>query len=88
MRGFLFLLTLAATIASLVMESPMKNTWQQRYGASRRKIDHAILAEMERKLEAEERLVVTAVKLDYADVISFEDEERKRIARAFGRPVK
>jgi acyl-CoA thioesterase FadM len=88
MRGFLFLLTLAATIASLVMESPMKNTWQQRYGASRRKIDHAILAEMERKLEAEERLVVTAVKLDTADVLSFEDEERKRIARAFGRPVK
>jgi hypothetical protein len=88
MRGLLFLLTLAATIASLVMETPMKNTWQQQYGASRRKIDHAILAEMERKLEAEERLAVTTVKLDYADVISFEDEERKRIARAFGRPVK
>jgi hypothetical protein len=88
MRGFLFLLMLAAAVCSLIMEAPMKNAWQQRYGASRRKIDHAILAEMERKLEAEERLAVTTVKLDYADVISFEDEERKRIARAFGRPVK
>jgi hypothetical protein len=87
MRRLLFLLTLAAAVCSLILETPM-NHWQQRYGAGRRKIDHAILAEMERKLEAEQRLAVATVKLDYADVISFEDEERKRIARAFGRPVK
>ena len=82
-------LALVLLALAFLTESQMKpNHWQQQYGASRRKIDHAILAEMERKLEAEERLAVAAVKLDYADVISFENEERKRIARAFGRPVK
>jgi hypothetical protein len=47
-------------------------TWLQRFGAKRRAIDRAILAELEQTIAAEERAA---------------DAMRQAIARAFGRPV-
>jgi hypothetical protein len=58
-----------------------KNDWATQFGAARRRIDRLILAEAERAIGLEE------VKPIH-ETLSFMDEERKRIARAFGRPVK
>lgn len=49
-----------------------KNDWAERFGAKRRATDRAILQECERLIEAEDRRA---------------EEERRRIARAFGRPL-
>ena len=48
------------------------NTWQARFGAKRRAIDKALLAEAERAIGAEEKAAL---------------EQRASIARAFGRPT-
>ena len=60
------------------------NFWQQTFGASRRAKDRALLAAMEREIANEEKLRAAEAKKNPAPVIS--DEERFRIARAFGRP--
>lgn len=60
------------------------NLWQQTFGASRRAKDRALLAAMEHEIANEERLRAAEAKKNPAPVIS--DEERFRIARAFGRP--
>jgi hypothetical protein len=55
--------------------SKPKNDWQARFGAKRRAIDRAILAEAERTIE---------------EPISFKVDariDRDAIARAFGRPL-
>jgi hypothetical protein len=89
----------------LIAESQMKaNHWQQQYGASRRKIDHAILAAAERAIPDGPPKAVAAPDPDrlaanIAQQIQFEHDKRQRmkesnqahlhaVARAFGRPVK
>lgn len=57
---------------------PKKNEWASRFGARRRALDKAYCQAAEQALAVERR----------EDLISFENEEAKRIARAFGRPLK
>jgi hypothetical protein len=73
------------------------NDWQRQHGAARRIIDRRILAECEAAIALEEaggshtaknETPPSAASVEAPDPISFLDEERKRIARAFGRPVK
>ena len=61
-----------------------KNFWEKMYGAKRRATDRALLAAMEREIAQAERAAAKFAKENPAPVIS--DEERFRIARAFGRP--
>jgi hypothetical protein len=61
------------------------NEWTIRFGAIRRAKDKALLAAMEREIAQAERLAARAAKDNPAPVVS--DEERARIARAFGRPA-
>jgi hypothetical protein len=56
------------------------NEWQARYGKKRRAIDHALLAECERQIAREER----ANPIPQID----RDNARRRIALAFGRPLR
>jgi hypothetical protein len=63
---------------------PQKNNWLSLFGAKRRATDRALLAAMEREIANEEKLRAAEAKKNPAPVIS--DEERFRIARAFGRP--
>ena len=62
-----------------------RNDWQAKYGAKRRAIDKAILQEAERAVYIVEGLA----KGKTPDLVTgpFYDEERQRIARAFGRPI-
>ena len=60
------------------------NMWEKLHGASRRRKDRAILASLEREIAMEEKLRAAEAKKHPAPVVS--DEERFRIARAFGRP--
>ena len=60
------------------------NQWSILFGASRRAKDRALLAAMEREIAQAERAAAKFAKENPAPVIS--DEERFRIARAFGRP--
>ena len=55
-----------------------KNFWQTIFGDSRRRTDKALLASLERDIADGERLAAKNAKLD--------NDERQRIARAFGRP--
>jgi hypothetical protein len=48
------------------------NEWEQRFGAKRRAVDRALLAEFERQIAREEKAAAA---------------ERRRIAQAFGRPL-
>jgi acyl dehydratase len=61
------------------------NFWEKTYGASRRRKDRALLASVEREIAQAERAAAKALKDNPAPVVS--DEERARIARAFGRPA-
>ena len=60
------------------------NFWEKTYGASRRRKDRALLAALEREIADEEKLRAKQAKENPAPCPS--DEERFRIARAFGRP--
>ena len=71
------------------------NTWEKMFGSSRRRKDRALLAAMEREIANEEKIRANpAYQADVAkmkrwtqEVINEQtDAERKRIARAFGRP--
>jgi hypothetical protein len=75
----------------------MGNHWQKLHGARRREIDRKLLAECEAAIALEEaggpptaknQTPPSAASAEAPEAISFLDEERKRIARAFGRPVK
>lgn len=61
------------------------NLWEKMYGASRRAKDRALLASVEREIAQAERAAAKFAKENPAPCIS--DEERIRIARAFGRPA-
>ena len=60
------------------------NLWQQMFGARRRASDRALLASLERELAQAERAAAAEAKKNPAPCVS--DEERFRIAKAFGRP--
>ena len=60
------------------------NAWATMFGASRRANDKALLAALEKEIANEEKLRAAEAKKNPAPCIS--DEERFRIARAFGRP--
>jgi hypothetical protein len=73
----------------------VSNDWQKQFGARRREIDRLVLREAERAIGLEAFSGAQVAKnqespsaVKFEDHISFLDEERKRIARAFGRPVK
>ena len=73
----------------------MSNDWQKQFGARRRELDRAILREAERAIGLEEVAGAQTAKNgprpsavnSVAPDIDFNDAERKRIAKAFGRPV-
>jgi hypothetical protein len=59
------------------------NEWTIRFGAIRKAKDKALLAALEKEIADEEKLRAKQAKIDPAPCVS--DEERVRIARAFGR---
>ena len=61
-----------------------KSQWEILFGASRRAKDRALLASIEREIAQAERAATAEAKKNPAPCVS--DEERYRIARAFGRP--
>jgi hypothetical protein len=92
MRRALLLIACVAYVYSLLERTEMKpNTWQQTYGASRRKIDHKLLADLEKQIAAEERPAIDSVPTpdwlaeNIGEQIQFEKQKRHDIARAFGR---
>ena len=60
------------------------NFWQKTFGAKRRASDRALLASLEREIAQAEKAAAAEAKKHPAPCVS--DEERFRIARAFGRP--
>jgi hypothetical protein len=90
MKRAILLIVCVIYVYSLLEHTGVKpNSWQSQYGAARRKIDHKLIADLERKIAAEDRIKPSEIPMvDNADAIDFLDAERKRIARAFGRPIK
>ena len=62
----------------------MKNFWERQFGAKRRASDRKLLALLEAEIAQAERAAAKFAKENPAPCVS--DEERFRIARAFGRP--
>ena len=64
------------------------NVWQTLYGARRRAIDRKLLASLERDIADGERIArkMTAAQADDMPVHQITEEQRRRIAAAFGRP--
>ena len=64
------------------------NLWQKMYGARRRAIDRKLLASLERDIADGERIArkMTAAQADAMPVHQITEEQRRRIAAAFGRP--
>jgi hypothetical protein len=64
------------------------NTWAQRFGAKRAAIDRALLAECERALdEPQDASKATQTPKTIELASSLNDDQRARIARAFGRAL-
>jgi hypothetical protein len=63
---------------------PAKNDWELRFGNKRRRIDRDLLAEAERQIAREERLIPDTPNPTPPRALN--GEELSRIARAFGRP--
>ena len=61
------------------------NEWTIRFGAIRKAKDKALLAALEKEIADEEKLRAKEAKANPAPCVS--EEERVRIARAFGRPA-
>ena len=66
---------------------PKQNEWERLYGAKRRAIDRALLAECERAIALEEKSGVSNPKTETPPSAAVSDDPRAAIARAFGRPV-
>ena len=62
---------------------PAKNDWELRFGNKRRRIDRDLLAEAERQIAREERLIPDTPNAKPPRALN--GEELNRIARAFGR---
>ena len=67
----------------------MMNLWEKMHGASRRRKDKALLASLERDIADGERIArkMTAAQADDMPVHQITEEQRRRIAAAFGRPA-
>ena len=69
----------------------MTSRWQKMFGSRRAAIDRALLASMEREIAQAEKASTKAKDRpwnpDTAPVHQITEEERLRIARAFGRPL-
>ena len=65
------------------------NLWEKTFGASRRAKDRALLAALEREIANEEKLRANPRQSSPIDVPPAElnEAEKRRIARAFGRPA-
>jgi hypothetical protein len=64
------------------------NDWQTRFGAKRRAIDRALLAECERAIGLEEKSAPQQPKTETPPSAANSGlSERDRIARAFGRQI-
>jgi hypothetical protein len=72
------------------MTNSTLNHWSIHYEARRRAIDRALLADCERQITAEEKTAKTAAIPGAVNPIPpvDRDEARKRIALAFGRPLR
>ena len=67
---------------------PKQNEWERLYGAKRRAIDRALLAECEAAIALEEKSGVSEPKTEIPPSAAVSGlSERDRIARAFGRQV-
>ena len=66
---------------------PKQNEWERLYGAKRRAIDRALLAECEAAIALEEKSGVSEPKTETPPSAAVSDDPRVAIARAFGRPV-
>ena len=64
------------------------NLWQKMYGARRRAIDRKLLASLERDIADGERIArkAAASQADDMPMHQITEEQRRRIAAAFGRP--
>ena len=64
------------------------NLWEKMHGASRRRKDKALLASLERDIADGERIArkAAASQADDMPVHQVTEEQRRRIAAAFGRP--
>ena len=64
------------------------NFWQATFGARRRAIDRKLLASLERDIADGERIArkAAASQADDMPVHQVTEEQRRRIAAAFGRP--
>ena len=60
------------------------NFWERQFGAKRRASDRRLLAMLEAEITNEEKLRAKQAKENPAPCLG--DEEKFRIARAFGRP--
>jgi hypothetical protein len=64
------------------------NDWVKRFGAKRRALDRALLAECERTIsQADLREIELEVEREERARARLDDEARMAIARAFGRPL-
>lgn len=63
------------------------NFWQKMYGAKRRAIDRKLLASLERDIADGERIArkMTATEADAMPAHQITEDQRRRIAAAFGR---
>jgi hypothetical protein len=63
------------------------NKWSIRYGAIRRAKDRQLLAELERRITAEEQ-AATHNTISIKRRAPIDDDARAAIAKAFGRPLR
>jgi hypothetical protein len=84
-----FVVLVLLTLALLAESQMTANHWQQQYGASRRKIDRAILEAAERAIPDDPIAPDSIPDPDglTAAIAQQIQSEHDRIARAFGRPV-
>lgn len=64
-----------------------RNEWQARYGAARRATDKAACAELEKRIAREKQDQWNEDREEEIRREFVDDQERERIARAFGRPL-
>ena len=63
------------------------NDWQTRFGAKRRAIDRALLAECERAIGLEESAGLHTAKTSQRPSAAVSERSSRGYRRAFGRPV-
>jgi hypothetical protein len=63
------------------------NDWEKTYGAHRRAIDRALLAECENALDEPQARATTQTPKTIELASSLNSDQRMRIARAFGRTL-